>query len=157
MTENQRLKKIMAMLHFKTQNDFAKALNLKAGSLSDVFREKDGMGVSNAIKDRLEFMYGVNREWLTNGTGEPLLKKVQKIVETKEGVPFYDLSITDSRLEDVMITEEQVEYFVNYKPFNDCTAYLPVFGDSMYPKYASGEIIAVKAITNLDVLLCGDE
>ena len=156
MTENQRLKKIMAMLHFKTQNDFAKALNLKAGSLSDVFREKDGMGVSNAIKDRLEFMYGVNREWLTNGTGEPLLKKVQKIVETKEGVPFYDLSITDSRLEDVMITEEQVEYFVNYKPFNDCTAYLPVFGDSMYPKYASGEIIAVKAITNLDVLQWGE-
>ncbi len=144
------------MLHFKTQNDFAKALNLKAGSLSDVFREKDGMGVSNAIKDRLEFMYGVNREWLTNGTGEPLLKKVQKIVETKEGVPFYDLSITDSRLEDVMITEEQVEYFVNYKPFNDCTAYLPVFGDSMYPKYASGEIIAVKAITNLDVLQWGE-
>ncbi|RYG22298.1 MAG: DNA-binding protein [Chitinophagaceae bacterium] len=156
MTENQRLKIIMDMLHFKTQNDFAKALNIKAGSLSDVLRGKDDMGVSNAIKDRLEFVYGVSREWLTTGEGEPLLKKVRQVVETREGVPFYDLSLTDSRLEDIIITEDEVEYFVNYKPFNDCTAYLPVFGDSMYPKYASGEIIAVKAITNFDVLQWGE-
>lgn len=156
MTENQRLKIIMDMLHFKTQKDFAKALNIKAGSVSDVLRGKDGMGVSNAIKDRLEFVYGVNREWLTDGIGEPLLKKFPLVTETREGVPFYDLRITDSRLEDVIITEAEVEYFVNYKPFNDCTAYLPVYGDSMYPKYASGEIIAVKAITNFDVLQWGE-
>ena len=156
MTENQRLKIIMDMLHFKTQNDFAKALNIQAGSLSDVLRGKDGMGVSNAIKDKLQYVYHVNREWLTDGIGEPLLKKGPVVVDTKEGVPFYDLSLTDSRLEDIMITEEEVEYFVNYKPFNDCTAYLPVFGDSMYPRYASGEIIAVKSITNFDVLQWGE-
>lgn len=144
------------MLHFKTQNDFAKMLNMKSGSLSDVLRGKDGMGVSNAIKDRLELKYGINREWLTTGEGEPYLKKDPIIRESKEGVPFYDLSLTDSRLEDIIVTEEEVEYFVNYKPFNDCTAYLPVFGDSMYPKYASGEIIAVKAITNFDVLQWGE-
>lgn len=156
MTENQRLKIIMDELHFKTQNDFAKALNIKAGSLSDVFREKDGMGVSNAIKDRLEFVYRVNRVWLTTGEGEMFLKKETVVVDTREGVPFYDLSLSDSRLEDILIAEEEVEYFVNYKPFNDCTAYLPVFGDSMYPKYASGEIIAVKAITNFEVLQWGE-
>jgi len=156
MTENQRLKIIMGMLHFKTQNDFAKALKIKPGSLSDVLRGKDGMGVSNAIKDRLEFVYHVNRVWLTDGIGEPMLKREPLVADMKEGVPFYDLSLTDSRLEDVMITEEEVEYFVNYKPFNDCTAYLPVFGDSMYPRYASGEIIAVKAITNFDVLQWGE-
>lgn len=156
MTENQRLKIVMDMLQFKTQNDFAKALHMKGGSISDVLRGKDDMGVSNAIKDRLEYQYGINREWLTTGIGEPLLKRGPIVTDTKEGVPFYDLSITDSRLENVMITEEEVEYFVNYKPFNDCTAYLPVFGDSMYPKYASGEIIAVKAITNFDVLQWGE-
>ncbi len=156
MTENQRLKTVMDMLQFKTQNDFAKALSMKGGSISDVLRGKDDMGVSNAIKDKLEFLYGINREWLTTGIGEPRLKKSPIVIDTKEGVPFYDLNITDSRLENVMITEEEVEYFVNYKPFNDCTAYLPVFGDSMYPKYASGEIIAVKAITNFDVLQWGE-
>ncbi|SFG88315.1 hypothetical protein SAMN04489864_10326 [Pedobacter insulae] len=146
----------MDKLHFKTQNDFAEALKIKAGSLSDVLRSKDGMGVSNAIKDRLEFLYDVNREWLTEGIGEPILKKNLLVRDTKEGVPYYDISINDSRLEDLLIKEGEAEYLVNYKPFNDCTAYLPVFGDSMYPRYASGEIIAVKAITNFDVLQWGE-
>lgn len=33
---------------------------------------------------------------------------------------------------------------------------MPVVGDSMYPKYASGEIIAVKQIFNLDVVQWGE-
>jgi phage repressor protein C with HTH and peptisase S24 domain len=156
MTENQRLKILMDMLHFRTQTDFATALKMKPGSISDVLRGKDGMGISNAIKDRLEYEFNVNREWLTTGIGEPFLKKASIVVETKEGVPYYDISISDSRLEDLLMKEEEVEYLVNYKPFNDCTAYLPVFGDSMYPRYASGEIIAVKAISNFDVLQWGE-
>ncbi len=146
----------MDMLHFRTQTDFATALKMKPGSISDVLRGKDGMGISNAIKDRLEYEFNVNREWLTTGIGEPFLKKASIVVETKEGVPYYDISISDSRLEDLLMKEEEVEYLVNYKPFNDCTAYLPVFGDSMYPRYASGEIIAVKAISNFDVLQWGE-
>lgn len=156
MTENQRLKNVMEMLKFKTQNDFAAALGIKPGSLSDVLRGKDNMGVSNAIKDKLEYVYNINREWLTHGTGEPYLKRGPVISEAKEGVPFYDISLIESKIEDLIVSEEAVEYFVNYKPFNDCTAYLPVFGDSMYPRYASGEIIAVKAITNFDVLQWGE-
>ncbi len=156
MTENQRLKKLMDMLDFRTQTDFAAALKMKPGSISDVIRGKDGMGISNAIKDRLEFKFNVNIEWLTTGIGEPFLKKASIVVETREGVPYFDISISDSRLEDLLMKEEEIEYLVNYKPFNDCTAYLPVFGDSMYPRYASGEIIAVKAISNFDVLQWGE-
>lgn len=156
MTENQRLKIIMEKLHFKTQTEFAKVLNMKSGSLSDVLRAKDGIGVSNGIKDRLEFLYSVSRDWLTDGIGEPFFKRGPVISETKEGVPFYDVSLSDSRIEDLLMTEDEVEYFVNYKPFNDCTAYLPVYGDSMFPKYASGEIIAIKTISNLDVLQWGE-
>ncbi|MGF1925436.1 MAG: LexA family transcriptional regulator [Bacteroidia bacterium] len=156
MTENQRLRQLMDLLNFKKQNEFAKALNIKPGSLSDILREKDNMGVSNAIKDRLEFFYGINRNWLTDGVGEPRLNKGPLVVEIKEGVPFLDISLDEVKLEGTLFKEEQAEYFVNYKPFNDCTAYLPVFGDSMYPKYASGEIITVKAVTNYDVLQWGE-
>lgn len=156
MTENQRLKIAMELLNFKTQTEFAKALRIQPGSLSDIFRGKDGMGVSNAIKDRLEFLYGINREWLGTGKGEPKLPVVPKVEDAKEGVPFYNLNLADLIVENASFGEERVEYFVNYKPFNDCTAYLPVYGDSMYPKYASGEIIAVKAIDNLDVLQWGE-
>lgn len=144
------------MLHFKTQQDFAKALNMKAGSLSDVLRGKDNIKVSNAIKDRLAFMFNVNREWLTHGLGEPLLKQGPLVVETREGIPFFDVNPAEMDLQEMLVAEHEADYFVNYKPFNDCTAYLPVFGDSMYPRYASGEIIAVKAITNFSVLQWGE-
>jgi hypothetical protein len=152
MTENQRLKIIIDHLNFKTQKEFAVSLKIQQGSLSDILRER--IGVSNAIKDRLELKYNVNLNWLENGVGEPFLKKGPVISETKEGVPYFDISLSDT--ETLMLEEEKAEYFVNYKPFNDCTAYLPVYGDSMYPKYASGEIIAVREITNYEVLQWGE-
>lgn len=156
MTENERLKTIIDKLHFKTQKEFAAKLNIQSGSLSDIIRGKGGMKISNAIKDKLTLLFNVNQEWLTDGIGEPFLKKGPQVSEAKEGVPYYDISLADSVAESLILMEEEPEYFVNYKPFNDCTAYLPVYGDSMYPKYASGEIIAVKEVTNFDVLQWGE-
>ncbi len=154
MTENQRLKIIIDKLNFKTQKDFAEKLNIQAGSLSDIVRGKGGMKISSAIKDKLTLIFNVNQEWLTTGVGEPFQKKGPMVSETKEGVPYFDISLSEANSSVFM--EEQPAYFVNYKPFNDCTAYLPVYGDSMYPKYASGEIIAVKEVTNFDVLQWGE-
>jgi transcriptional regulator with XRE-family HTH domain len=152
INENQRLKTLIDSLGFKTQRDFAVALNIKQGSLSDILRER--INVSNAIKDKLEFKFNVNLEWFEKGIGEPILKKKPAVEETKQGVPYFNMSLSDAK--DLVIEEDQAEYLVNYRPFNDCTAYLPVYGDSMYPKYASGEIIAVKEITNYEVLQWGE-
>lgn len=152
MTELDRLKSLMNILGFRTQRDFAAALNIKDGSLSDIFRGR--VGISNGFKDRLSFKFDVNLTWLENGVGEPLLNKGPVISEIKEGVPYYDISLSDA--DTLILMEEKAEYFVNYKPFNDCTAYLPVYGDSMYPRYASGEIIAVREVTNFEVLQWGE-
>ncbi|MGN8059222.1 LexA family transcriptional regulator [Pedobacter sp. 22163] len=152
MNENQRLKSLMDLLYFKTQKDFATALNIKQGSLSDILRER--VNVSNAIKDKLELKFDVNLTWLENGTGEPFFKKKRAVGESKEGVPYFDMSLSDAK--DLLVEEQRAEYLVNYLPFNDCTAYLPVYGDSMYPKYAAGEIIAIKEITNYEILQWGE-
>lgn len=152
MTENQRLKLLIDRLNFKTQKEFAESLNIQQGSLSDILRER--IGISNAIKDRLFLKFNVNITWLEEGIGEPFLKKGPIISETKEGVPYFDISLSDT--DTLLLEEDQADYFVNYKPFNDCTAYLPVYGDSMYPKYASGEIIAVREVTNYEVLQWGE-
>ncbi len=156
MTENERLKILIDKLRFKTQKEFAVKLNIQSGSLSDIIRGKGGMKISKAIKDKLTLLFSVSQEWLTDGIGEPFLKKGPVVSDTKEGVPYYDISLADSVAESLMLMEDEPEYFVNYKPFNDCTAYLPVYGDSMYPKYASGEIIAIKEVTNFDVLQWGE-
>jgi len=152
MTENQRLKIILDKLNFKTQKEFAQQLNIQQGSLSDILRGR--IRISNAIKDRLDLKFNVNLTWLESGIGEPFLKKGPVVSESKEGVPYFDISLSDT--DTLLLEEEQADYFVNYKPFNDCTAYLPVYGDSMYPKYASGEIIAVREITNYEVLQWGE-
>ena len=47
-------------------------------------------------------------------------------------------------------------FFIDYEHFNDCTAYIQHVGDSMYPKYCAGEIIAVKRVYNLDIILWGE-
>lgn len=142
----------MELLHFKTQKDFAAALNIQQGSLSDILRER--VNVSNAIKDRLEMKFDVNLTWLEDGIGEPFFKKKPVVGESREGVPYFDMSLSDAK--EHMVEEERAEYLVNYLPFNDCTAYLPVYGDSMYPQYAAGEIIAIKEITNYEILQWGE-
>lgn len=154
MTENQRLKILMDLLNFKTQKAFADALNIQAGSLSDIMRGKDGLKVSNAIKDRLEMKFDVNLTWLEDGIGEPFFKKRPAVGESKEGVPYFDMSLSDAK--EHIVEEQRAEYLVNYLPFNDCTAYLPVYGDSMAPQYAAGEIIAIKEITNYEILQWGE-
>ncbi|WP_412467512.1 helix-turn-helix transcriptional regulator [Pedobacter sp. KLB.chiD] len=142
----------MELLHFKTQKDFAAALNIQQGSLSDILRER--VNVSNAIKDRLEMRFDVNLTWLENGIGEPFFKKRPAVGESKEGVPYFDMSLSDAK--EHIVEEQRAEYLVNYLPFNDCTAYLPVYGDSMSPQYAAGEIIAIKEITNYEILQWGE-
>jgi transcriptional regulator with XRE-family HTH domain len=152
MNENQRLKRLMELLYFKTQKDFAAALNIQQGSLSDILRGR--VHVSNAIKDRLEMKFDVNLTWLEDGIGEPFFKKRPAVGESKEGVPYFDMSLSDAK--ELIVEDQRAEYLVNYLPFNDCTAYLPVYGDSMYPQYAAGEIIAIKEITNYEILQWGE-
>jgi len=71
-------------------------------------------------------------------------------------VPYYNHAITDMVFDGPDAFCEAPEFYVNFRPFNDCTAYLPIYGDNMSPKFLSGEIIAVKEVHNLDVILWGE-
>ena len=151
MTENQRLRIVMDKLHFKSQSAFAEKLEIQPGSLSDVLRAKNGVGVSRALKEKLATRLNINPDWITRGTGEMFLSGFAA-AEQGGGVPFYNIG----EEEQFFVNETTPEYFVNYKPFNDCYAYIPVYGDSMYPKYAAGEVIAIKEIINHEVLQWGE-
>ena len=76
MTENQRLKEIQKKLSFNSQAEFAEFLGIKQGSLSDIYREKKGVGVSDSIKMKLEKEYSININWLETGKGEMIKKEV---------------------------------------------------------------------------------
>ena len=76
MTENQRLKEIQKKLSFNYQAEFAEFLGIKQGSLSDIYREKKGIGVSDSIKMKLEKEFSINIDWLKTGEGEMIKKEI---------------------------------------------------------------------------------
>ncbi|PST81883.1 DNA-binding protein [Pedobacter yulinensis] len=154
MTPNERVKFLLGKLGFNTQKDFADSINIKSGSLSDILRKR--VGVSSAIKDRLALIHHVSKLWLETGEGPVFNEQPTRPVTEKEGIPYYDIDIEELASENLQMMEREPIYYVNYKPFNDCSAYLPVFGNSMHPAYSAGDIIAVKEIWNRDVLVWGE-
>ncbi len=153
-TENQRLKFLIKELNL-TQKDFAHRLGIQPGSLSDILRAKGGMGISMAVKYKLKESLFVNLSWLETGEGDPFLEN-GPVVTDHVGVPYYNINLAENQAADLSVMEEKPDYFVNYKPFNDCTAYLPVYGDSMYPRYVAGDVIAVKEVKNKGIILWGE-
>ncbi|MGK6350442.1 S24 family peptidase [Parapedobacter sp. DT-150] len=117
-------------------------------------------------KDIIDY-HRINTAYLSSGKGEKTLgvHQYQKVVSLRSippaepvgTVPYYEVNLAELRQPLLnLFANGTPEYYIDYRPFNDCTAYLPVYGDSMYPRFANGEIIAVKEITNLDVLLWGE-
>ncbi len=74
----------------------------------------------------------------------------------KHGVPYYDIDVNATVISSFSDVREDPEFYVDYRPFNDCSAYVPVYGDSMYPRFASGEVIAVKQVFNPEYLQWGE-
>lgn len=75
----------------------------------------------------------------------------------RRGVPYYDVEASAHIAEVLDGGDRQPEFYVDFEPFNDCDAYLTVYGDSMYPAIQSGEVIAVKHVKTLEVLLWGEK
>lgn len=76
-TANERLRRLQKFLGYTSQQAFADALGIKQGSLSDVYRAKNGIGVSAQIKIALSRL-GVNIDWLDTGEGEILRSSEEK-------------------------------------------------------------------------------
>lgn len=101
----------------------------------------------------------LNRNWLLTGEGSMLNNESATDVvhvNNSQGVPYYDIDVTGSVISSFQDVQEKPEFFVDFRPFNDCTAYLPIYGDSMYPQFCSGEIVVIKEWPNKNVLLWGE-
>ncbi|GJQ07478.1 hypothetical protein CAPN010_16360 [Capnocytophaga cynodegmi] len=95
MTENKRLKVLQKELGFSNQTDFANVLGIKQGSLSDIYREKNGIGVSDSIKMILIKDYSINIDWLKTGKGEMFDNKKIPHKNTVTPVPEEDYMMVE--------------------------------------------------------------
>lgn len=142
---------------FRVKNDFCKILGIRYDSLTKYVGkgEKSVLGSKYLTKLHLA---GLSQNWYLTGEGE-MFSQENNAVKPKissKGVPFYPIDVTASLLRSFSDIPEEPDFFVDFKPLNDCTAYLTVYGDSMYPRYCSGDIVAVKRFDSKDALLWGE-
>lgn len=109
-------------------------------------------------KDMIDY-HKINPRYLNTGMGEMFLRSAdpdEHLPQLEEGVPYFNVNLTEITVGTLNVFQEPPEYYVNYRPFNDCDAYLPIYGDSMYPKFSNGEIIIVKEIKNMEIIQWGE-
>lgn len=97
----------------------------------------------------------LNISWLMTGDGQ-MLNGSAPAVPAGSGVPYYDLDVTASVTESFNDVREEVQYYINFPPLNDCDAAFPVFGESMIPDFYPGEVIMVREIRNVNSMLWGE-
>lgn len=128
---------------------------LSVGLINKARRGKSDLG-RNTVEKILKSYPDLNRDWLLTGEGEMLKSATAAPATTENGVPFYDMDVTASITESFNDVREEVQYYINYPPLNDCDAAFPVYGDSMVPDFYPGEVILVREIRNVDSMLWGE-
>lgn len=160
---SERFKEVFEEKHLSMYR-IAKEVNVSPSSVS---RYMNGESVPTGSKlQQLASFLGISSEWLLTGKGvkymvEPALSIVAEDSTNgygvRRGVPYFDnVEATCSIVSQFNDYPETPTFYINYEHFNDCSAYIPVVGDSMYPQYCAGEIVAVKQIFNLDVIQWGE-
>lgn len=108
------------------------------------------LGVSHLFLER-----GVPPMMISEGSGSSLAVLDSQMLGHKLGVPFFSKAIRGVIASPDTMAGEEPDYYINFEPFNDCTFYRPVFGDSMSPRYNAGDIVACRRVQNRKNILFG--
>lgn len=108
--------------------------------------------ILNLISNKLD----ISLIWLQNGDSSTVKSNAHQSDMSANGIPFYDMDVTASIAETFCDEREEVQYYINYPPLNDCDAAFPVYGESMIPDFYPGEVVLVREIRNVDSMLWGE-
>ena len=153
MTVKERL---VEYLHYKrlSQGAFEKAAKLSNGYVNNIRKSIS----SDKLQSMSLFDPDLNTGWLITGEGEMLKsndKKKQAQVNKPDiySTPYYPEVNASAGLN--FINQADGHYSIPISiPNVKADAFINVFGDSMYPKYCSGEIIGRKEIEK-DMVMFG--
>ena len=126
--------------------------------------EHGNRSLGRKIALQLVKLYQINPIFLESGRGNMFLdpwpydlpSDTMSMSEDVTGVPFFDVNPRELMRVQFNLERLEISYRVNFEPFNDCDAWLPVFGDSMAPEYGNGDLIVIKEIRLADLILWGE-
>lgn len=143
MQENSLIKaNILKYLEFKgiTKYRFYKESGITRGILD----QNNGMSEENTARI-IAYFPEINADWLITGRGEMLKRNNEsdklKLSSSKTGIPLIPMvamaGFGSSAFEDV-----HIEHFYDVPEFKQADFLMRIKGNSMYPKYSSGDIVA---------------
>lgn len=71
-------------------------------------------------------------------------------------VPYFELDVSAGNIEMFSDTPELPALSITIPGFDDCDMALPIYGDSMYPTFASGMIVMCKRIRDKSIIQYGE-
>ena len=106
----------------------------------------------------------ISLKWLLSGDGdmftywtpEGCIEAPSLGKSYHNGKPYYNV---DFALGFDILTNDQTsnpDYLIDFPPYNDCDCYCNTHGNSMYPTIASGDIVALKIISDFSYLINGE-
>ena len=142
-SKNSRIKKVRETFCGDSNVQFARDLGKQPNTTSNWVRE--GYSVGRGVASLISTKFGVNLDWLLTGEGEmlkataPIPLRKNKVIRfwenieaTGGGIMTFDDTV-DGNYSEMVLPD-----------FTDCTDAIRLVGDSMYPRYKSGQIIEFK-------------
>lgn len=133
---------------FSNKKEFAKIIGVSTSLLTDIEKERSNIGI-NAIRNTV-INFNINSDWILTGNGSmikgviPIAKKTENF---KEGIPLITTNAMAGYFKgDIQVLEYECERYV-IPVFKEAEFLIQVKGESMYPKYNSGDIVACKKLT----------
>ena len=127
--------------------DFLRNTSLKKGVID---KSHQNSGITDIFLSKiLEYYTDINPLWLLTGKGEMIInnKTVTNKLETPNVTGYYYPDVSASAgLNSIIDNTELNKIPISIPSFGKDIHFINVFGDSMYPKYSSGEIIGIKEI-----------
>lgn len=166
-TSGRRLKYFLTKEDIE-QKRLANILGKTPQYVNGVCSERTTIG--KKLANTLQEAIGVSAAWLLTGTGSIYADSQEDDGMVHDDVPEYgqprtSLSVgrpyynVDFALGLDLMENDQTrtpDYLIDFVPFNDCDCYCNAHGNSMYPTIASGDIVALKHITDISVLINGE-
>lgn len=163
MTKLERLNSIYAYLRnsgvLHTQKQFADIIGSNKSNLSSAF-SGDNKYLTDGLFLKIESAFPniFDSNWLKTGEGE-MLKTSGSPVPVKgyiQGVPYYNVDFIGGF--DLVVNDQTItpEYLIDFKEYNKATCWCNITGHSMEPEINSGDIIALKEISDPSFLPFGE-
>jgi SOS-response transcriptional repressor LexA len=157
MTINERIRLILDRKGISNKT-VAEWLSMTNSRLSQKFKE--GIWDSVAELQVIAEKTGFALDWIITGKDEDAGMHIQASEGEGKTVPFFDAVVTAGMALTQEVQEPHIQSYERVNTgtlFRDATAAMRVYGDSMFPKYQAGCMIALKEVFDKDQIVYGED